>query len=60
VDRIEDKGTMQGVQVQQVMGQLRIDLGIVQVQLVMGELRTELGIQIQVKQGRLNVTNATV
>ncbi|GJY17319.1 hypothetical protein Tco_0388810 [Tanacetum coccineum] len=43
VDRIEDMGTMQGVQVQ----------------LVMGELRTELGMQIQVKQGRLNVTTTT-
>ncbi|GJY08699.1 hypothetical protein Tco_0375753 [Tanacetum coccineum] len=35
VDRIEAKGTMQGVQVQ----------------LVMGELKTELGMQIQVKKG---------
>ncbi|GKB28131.1 retrovirus-related pol polyprotein from transposon TNT 1-94, partial [Tanacetum coccineum] len=43
VIRIEVKGTMQGVQVQ----------------LVMGELRTELGMQIQVKQGRLSVTTAT-
>ncbi|GKC78615.1 hypothetical protein Tco_1129389, partial [Tanacetum coccineum] len=43
VDRIEVRGTMQGVQVQ----------------LVMGELRTELGMQIQVKLGRLSVTTAT-
>nr|GEX22416.1 retrovirus-related Pol polyprotein from transposon TNT 1-94 [Tanacetum cinerariifolium] len=43
VDRIEDSGTMRGVQVQ----------------LVMGELRTELGMLIQVKQGRLNATTAT-
>ncbi|GJX42912.1 hypothetical protein Tco_0257902 [Tanacetum coccineum] len=43
VIRIEVRGTMQGVQVQ----------------LVMGELRTELGMQIQVKQGRLSVTTAT-
>nr|GEW97125.1 reverse transcriptase domain-containing protein [Tanacetum cinerariifolium] len=38
VDRIEVRGTMHGVQVQ----------------LVIGELRTELGMQIQVKQGRLD------
>ncbi|GJY62935.1 hypothetical protein Tco_0464395, partial [Tanacetum coccineum] len=44
VDRIEDRGTMQGEQVQ----------------LVMGELRTELGMQIQVKQSRLSVTTATM
>ncbi|GJR73759.1 hypothetical protein Tco_0086124 [Tanacetum coccineum] len=43
VNRIQDKGTMQGVQVQQVTG----------------ELRTKLGMQIQVKQDRLNVTTAT-
>ncbi|GJY99435.1 hypothetical protein Tco_0516865, partial [Tanacetum coccineum] len=43
VDRIWVKGTMQGVHVQ----------------LVMGELITELGMQIQVKQGRLSVTTAT-
>ncbi|GKC28304.1 hypothetical protein Tco_1035598, partial [Tanacetum coccineum] len=49
---------MQGVQVKQVMGELRTKLGMVQVQLVMGELKTELGMQIQVKQGRLNVTTA--
>nr|GEV18515.1 integrase, catalytic region, zinc finger, CCHC-type, peptidase aspartic, catalytic [Tanacetum cinerariifolium] len=42
VDRIEVKGTMHKVQVQ----------------LVTGDLRTELGMQIQVKQGRLSVTNA--
>ncbi|GJR13376.1 hypothetical protein Tco_0796028 [Tanacetum coccineum] len=59
VDRIKDKGTMQGVQVQQVMGELKTDLGMVQAQLVMGELRKELGMQIQVKQGKLNVTTAT-
>ncbi|GKG62176.1 hypothetical protein Tco_0632080, partial [Tanacetum coccineum] len=56
VDRIEDRGTMQGVQVQQVMGELRTELGMVQVQLVMGELRTKLGMQIHVKHGRLNFT----
>ncbi|GKA09281.1 hypothetical protein Tco_0688612, partial [Tanacetum coccineum] len=39
---IEDKGTMHGVQVQ----------------LVMGELRTELEMLIQVKQGRLSATTA--
>ncbi|GKG32319.1 hypothetical protein Tco_0427269, partial [Tanacetum coccineum] len=43
VVRIEVRETMEGVQVQ----------------LVMGELRTELGMQIQVKQGRLSVTTAT-
>ncbi|GJS54858.1 hypothetical protein Tco_0628220, partial [Tanacetum coccineum] len=43
VDKIEVRGTMHGVQVQ----------------LVIGELRTELGMQIQVKQGRLSVTIAT-
>ncbi|GJR56384.1 hypothetical protein Tco_1406905 [Tanacetum coccineum] len=43
VDRIEDRVTMHGVQVQ----------------LVMGELRTELGMLIQVKQGRLSATTAT-
>ncbi|GJU27204.1 retrovirus-related pol polyprotein from transposon TNT 1-94 [Tanacetum coccineum] len=43
VDRIEVKGTMQGVQVH----------------LVMRELTTELGMQIQVKQGRLSATTAT-
>ncbi|GJU10059.1 hypothetical protein Tco_1132455 [Tanacetum coccineum] len=43
VDRIEVRGTMYGVHVQ----------------LVMGELRTELGMQIQGKQGRLSVTTAT-
>ncbi|GKA41172.1 hypothetical protein Tco_0733765, partial [Tanacetum coccineum] len=43
VDRIEDRGTMHGVQVQ----------------LVMGEHRTELGMLIQVKQGRLSATTAT-
>ncbi|GJX80711.1 hypothetical protein Tco_0328860 [Tanacetum coccineum] len=43
VDIIEVRGTMHGVQVQ----------------LVMGELRTELGMQIQVKQGRLSATTAT-
>nr|GEX06004.1 integrase, catalytic region, zinc finger, CCHC-type, peptidase aspartic, catalytic [Tanacetum cinerariifolium] len=43
VDRIEDKGTMHGVQVQ----------------LVMREIRTELGRLIQVKQGRLSATTAT-
>ncbi|GJR24562.1 hypothetical protein Tco_0973089 [Tanacetum coccineum] len=40
VDRIEVRGTMHEVQVQ----------------LVMGELRIELGMQIQVKQGRLSAT----
>ncbi|GJX27082.1 hypothetical protein Tco_0233378 [Tanacetum coccineum] len=44
VVRIEVRGTMQGVQVQ----------------LVMGELRTKLGMQIHVKQGRLSVTTATM
>ncbi|GJW14626.1 hypothetical protein Tco_0018759 [Tanacetum coccineum] len=43
VDGIEVRGTMQGVQVQ----------------LVMGELRTELGMQIQVKHDRLSATTAT-
>ncbi|GJW66803.1 hypothetical protein Tco_0121227 [Tanacetum coccineum] len=43
VDRIEDRVTMHGVQVQ----------------LVMGELRTELGMLIQVKQGRLSATIVT-
>ncbi|GJX74566.1 hypothetical protein Tco_0313161 [Tanacetum coccineum] len=43
VDRIEDRGTMHGVQVQ----------------LVMGELRTELAMLIQVNQGRLSATTAT-
>nr|GEX19281.1 hypothetical protein [Tanacetum cinerariifolium] len=43
VGRIEVKGTMHGVQVQ----------------LVMGDLRTELGMKIQVKQGRLGATTAT-
>ncbi|GJW41131.1 hypothetical protein Tco_0066976 [Tanacetum coccineum] len=43
VDRIEVKGTMQGVQVQ----------------LVTGELRTKLGMQIPVKQGRLSARTAT-
>ncbi|GJW12110.1 hypothetical protein Tco_1577937 [Tanacetum coccineum] len=43
VDKIKDRGTMHGVQVQ----------------LVMGEHRTELGILIQVKQGRLSATTAT-
>ncbi|GKC41193.1 hypothetical protein Tco_1058915 [Tanacetum coccineum] len=43
VDRIEDRGTMHGVQVQ----------------LVMREHRTELGMLIQVKQGRLSATTAT-
>nr|GEY04155.1 retrovirus-related Pol polyprotein from transposon TNT 1-94 [Tanacetum cinerariifolium] len=42
VDRIEDRGTMYGVQVQ----------------LVMGELKTELGMLIHVKQGRLSATTA--
>nr|GEY22527.1 hypothetical protein [Tanacetum cinerariifolium] len=42
VNRIEDMGTMHGVQVQ----------------LVMGELRTELGMLIQVKQDRLSATTA--
>ncbi|GJU33161.1 retrovirus-related pol polyprotein from transposon TNT 1-94 [Tanacetum coccineum] len=42
VDRIEVRGTMQGVHVQ----------------VVMGELRTELGMQIQVKQGKLSATTA--
>nr|GEX88414.1 integrase, catalytic region, zinc finger, CCHC-type, peptidase aspartic, catalytic [Tanacetum cinerariifolium] len=45
VDRIEDRGTMQGEQVQ----------------LGMGELKTELGMQIQVKQGgQNNVVNDDV
>ncbi|GJR63489.1 hypothetical protein Tco_1505651 [Tanacetum coccineum] len=43
VDRMEDRVTMHGVQVQ----------------LVMGELRTELGMLIQVKQGRLSATTTT-
>ncbi|GJY35160.1 retrovirus-related pol polyprotein from transposon TNT 1-94, partial [Tanacetum coccineum] len=43
VDRIEVRGTMHGVQVQ----------------LVIGELRTELEMQIQVKQDRLSATTAT-
>ncbi|GJR33637.1 hypothetical protein Tco_1209321 [Tanacetum coccineum] len=43
VDRIKDRGTIHGVQVQ----------------LVMGEHRTELGMLIQVKQGRLSATTAT-
>ncbi|GJY38123.1 hypothetical protein Tco_0424487 [Tanacetum coccineum] len=43
IDRIEDRGTMHGVQVQ----------------LVMGEHKTELGMLIQVKQGRLSATTAT-
>ncbi|GKE49532.1 hypothetical protein Tco_1480790, partial [Tanacetum coccineum] len=43
VDRIEDMGTMHGVQLQ----------------LVMGEHRTELGMLIQVKKGRLSATTAT-
>ncbi|GJT22940.1 hypothetical protein Tco_0892877 [Tanacetum coccineum] len=60
VDRIEDRGTMQGVQVQQVMGELRTELGMVQVQLVMGELKTKLGMLIHVKQGRLNVTTTMI
>ncbi|GKE00442.1 hypothetical protein Tco_1388425 [Tanacetum coccineum] len=42
VDRIEDKGTMHGVQVQ----------------LVMGELRTELGMLIQVKQDKMLLMQA--
>nr|GEW62429.1 retrovirus-related Pol polyprotein from transposon TNT 1-94 [Tanacetum cinerariifolium] len=42
VDRIEDRGTMHGVQVQ----------------LVMEELKTELGMLIQVKQCRLSATTA--
>ncbi|GKF11331.1 hypothetical protein Tco_0049257, partial [Tanacetum coccineum] len=42
VDKIEDRVTMHGVQVQ----------------LVMGELRTESGMLIQVKQGRLSATTA--
>nr|GFA16927.1 hypothetical protein [Tanacetum cinerariifolium] len=44
VDRIEDMGTIHGVQVQ----------------LVIGEVRTELGMLIQVKQGKLNATTAMV
>nr|GEX55815.1 hypothetical protein [Tanacetum cinerariifolium] len=44
VDRIKDRGTMHGVQVQ----------------LVIGELKIELGMLIQVKQGRLSATTATV
>nr|GEW11278.1 ribonuclease H-like domain-containing protein [Tanacetum cinerariifolium] len=43
IDRIENGGTMHGVQVQ----------------LVIEELRTELGMLIQVKQGRLSPTTAT-
>ncbi|GKA31896.1 hypothetical protein Tco_0718263, partial [Tanacetum coccineum] len=43
VNKIEDRGTMHGVQVQ----------------LVMGELRTELGMLNQVKQGRLSATTTT-
>nr|GEV03567.1 hypothetical protein [Tanacetum cinerariifolium] len=43
VDRIEVRGTMQGVQVL----------------LVMEGLKTELGLQIQIKQGRLSATIAT-
>ncbi|GJU85156.1 hypothetical protein Tco_1292702 [Tanacetum coccineum] len=43
VEKIEDRVTMHGVQVQ----------------LVMGELRTELGMLIQVKQGRLSATTTT-
>nr|GEY79585.1 hypothetical protein [Tanacetum cinerariifolium] len=43
VDRIEDRGTIHGVQVQ----------------LVMGELRTELDMLIQVKKGILSATTAT-
>ncbi|GJY41535.1 hypothetical protein Tco_0428805 [Tanacetum coccineum] len=43
VDRLEARGTMHGVHVQ----------------LVIGELRTELGMQIQVKQGRLSATITT-
>ncbi|GJV89718.1 retrovirus-related pol polyprotein from transposon TNT 1-94 [Tanacetum coccineum] len=43
VDRIEARGTMHGVQMK----------------LVTGELRTELGMQIQVKQDRLSVTTTT-
>ncbi|GKF74184.1 hypothetical protein Tco_0220516, partial [Tanacetum coccineum] len=43
VDKIKVRGTIQGVQVQ----------------LVMGELKTKLGMQIQVKQGRLSATTAT-
>ncbi|GKB48786.1 hypothetical protein Tco_0899539, partial [Tanacetum coccineum] len=43
VDIIEDRGTMHGVQVQ----------------LVMGEHKIELGMLIQVKQGRLSATTAT-
>ncbi|GKA25838.1 hypothetical protein Tco_0711947 [Tanacetum coccineum] len=43
VDKIEDRVTMHGVQVQ----------------LVMRELRTESGMLIQVKQGRLSATTAT-
>nr|GEV66378.1 integrase, catalytic region, zinc finger, CCHC-type, peptidase aspartic, catalytic [Tanacetum cinerariifolium] len=44
VDRLEVRGTMNGVQVQ----------------LVMWELRTELAMQIQVKQGKLNVDEQPV
>ncbi|GJS31451.1 hypothetical protein Tco_0492071 [Tanacetum coccineum] len=44
VDRIEDRGTMNGVQVQ----------------LVMGEHRTELGMLIHVKQGRQDVADASL
>ncbi|GJR39275.1 hypothetical protein Tco_1214959 [Tanacetum coccineum] len=44
VDKIEDRVTMHGVQVQ----------------LVMGELRIELGMLIQVKQGRLSATTTTI
>ncbi|GJU61462.1 hypothetical protein Tco_1243297 [Tanacetum coccineum] len=51
VDKIEVKGTMHGMQVQLVMGELRTELG--------RDLRTELGMQIQVKQDRLSVTTAT-
>ncbi|GKF83912.1 hypothetical protein Tco_0248810, partial [Tanacetum coccineum] len=43
VNRIEDRGIMHGVQVQ----------------LVMGEHRIELGMLIQVKRGRLSATTAT-
>nr|GEU89159.1 hypothetical protein [Tanacetum cinerariifolium] len=43
VNRIEVRGTMHGVQVQ----------------LVIGKLRIELGMHIQVKQGRLSATTAT-
>ncbi|GKF91682.1 hypothetical protein Tco_0275383, partial [Tanacetum coccineum] len=44
VNRIEDRVTMHRVQVQ----------------LVMGELRIELGMLIRVKQGRLSAITATV